>query len=75
MVACGPEGQDPLVEDEPCLEVEVAAQGTETADRHEKLAAYKRMPGLRAYLIIGQDRSRVEHHPAGRTTYGTGTIS
>jgi Uma2 family endonuclease len=40
MVACGPEGNDPLVEDDPCLVVEVASPGTETTNRREKLAAY-----------------------------------
>jgi Uma2 family endonuclease len=62
MVACGPEGGDPLVEDDPCLVVEVVSPGTETTDRREKLASYKRMPGLRAYLIVAQDRRWVEHH-------------
>src|SRR5215218_1283872 len=65
MVACGPEGDDPLVEDNPCLVVEVVSPGTETTDRREKLAAYKRMPGLRAYLIVAQDRRWVEHHLRG----------
>jgi Uma2 family endonuclease len=62
MVACGPEGDDPLVEDNPCLMVEVASPSSETTDRREKLAAYKRMPGLEAYLIISQDRRWVERH-------------
>lgn len=62
MVACGPEGADPLVEDDPCLVVEVVSPSTETTDRREKLAAYERMPGLEAYLIISQDRKWVERH-------------
>jgi Uma2 family endonuclease len=62
MVACGPEGDDPLVENDPSLVVEVASPSTETTDRREKLAAYKRMPGLRAYLIVAQDRRWVERH-------------
>ena len=65
MVACGPEGDDPLVENDPCLVVEVASPSTETTDRREKLAAYKRMPGLRAYLIVAQDRKWVERHFRG----------
>jgi Uma2 family endonuclease len=65
MVACGPEGEDPLVEDDSCLVVEVVSPSTETTDRREKLAAYKRMPGLRAYLIVAQDRTWVEHHLRG----------
>ena len=69
MVSCGPEGDDPLVEDAPCLVVEVASPSTETTDRREKLAAYKRMPGLEAYLIVSQDRRWVERH--FRTEDGT----
>jgi Uma2 family endonuclease len=65
MVACGPEGNDPLVEDAPCLVVEVVSPSTETTDRREKLAAYKRMPGLEAYLIVSQDRRWVESHLRG----------
>ena len=40
MVACGPEGADPLIEDDPCIVVEVVSPSTETTDRREKLAAY-----------------------------------
>jgi Uma2 family endonuclease len=62
MVACGPEGDDPHIEDDPCLVVEVVSPSTETTDRREKLASYKRMPGLRAYLIVSQGRRWVESH-------------
>ena len=65
MVACGPEGNDPVVEDDPCLVVGVASPSTETTDRREKLASYKRMPGLRAYLIVAQARRWVESHVRG----------
>ncbi|MBA2617877.1 MAG: Uma2 family endonuclease, partial [Rubrobacter sp.] len=44
MVACGPEPDDPYYEDDPCLVVEVVSPSTETTDRREKLAAYKRIP-------------------------------
>ncbi|CAA9441845.1 MAG: hypothetical protein AVDCRST_MAG58-29 [uncultured Rubrobacteraceae bacterium] len=65
MVACGPEGNDPLVEDDPCLVVEVVSPSTETTDRREKLAAYKRMTGLRGYLIVSPDQRWVESHLRG----------
>jgi Uma2 family endonuclease len=61
MVACGPDPGDLYVENEPCLVVEVVSPSTETTDRREKLASYKRMPGLRAYLIVSQDRRWVEN--------------
>ncbi len=62
MVACGPEGDDPLYEEAPCLIVEVASPSTESIDRREKVAAYRRIPTLKAYLIVAQDSRRVERH-------------
>lgn len=35
---------------------------TERKDRREKLAAYRRMLDLRAYLIVGQGRRWVKRH-------------
>lgn len=65
MVACSPEPEDPYVESEPCFAVEVVSPSTEMTDRREKLAAYKRMPSLEAYLIVAQDRRWVEFHLRG----------
>jgi Uma2 family endonuclease len=65
MVACSPEPDDPYVEREPCLVVEGVPPSTETTDRREKLAAYKRMPSREAYLIVSQDRRWVEIHIRG----------
>lgn len=62
MVACEDEPEDPYYEDDPCLVVEVVSPSTESTDRREKLAAYKRLPGLKAYLIVDQERKRVERH-------------
>ena len=62
MVACDKEPDDPYYEDDPCLVVEVVSPSTESTDRREKLAAYKSVPGLRACLIVDQDRMRVERH-------------
>ena len=62
MVACGPEGEDPLVEGDPCLIVEVASPSTQATDRREKLLNYRRIPSLKAYLIVDQDRRWIERH-------------
>jgi Uma2 family endonuclease len=62
MVACGPEGDDPLVEHAPCLVVEVISPSTEMIDRREKAMVYKGIAGLKAYLIVHQDCRRVERH-------------
>lgn len=60
VIACGPE--EPDLEDEPCLIVEVLSPTTAQTDRREKLAAYKKLPSLRAYLIVSQGERRVERH-------------
>lgn len=62
MVACGPEGDDSHVEETPCLVVEVASPSPQATDRREKLLVYQRIPTLRAYLIVDQDRRRIERH-------------
>lgn len=61
MVTCEPD-DDPLIEDRPCIVVEVLSPSTEMNDRREKLLAYRSLPSLRAYLIVSQERRRVERH-------------
>lgn len=65
MVACEQEPDDPYTESESCLVVEVVSPSTETTDRREKLAAYKKMPTVQAYLIAAQDRPWIERHWRG----------
>jgi Uma2 family endonuclease len=62
VVRCGSDDPDPYVVSDPCLVVEVASPSTETTDRREKAAAYKRLPSMQAYVIVYQDRRRVERH-------------
>lgn len=62
MVACGPEPADPRLEEAPCLVVEVLSPSTRTIDRREKLLVHRAIPSLRAYLIVDQERRRVERH-------------
>jgi Uma2 family endonuclease len=62
VVVCAPRSDDGMVVLDPCLIVEVASPGTARIDRREKLAAYRRVPSLRAYLIVDQRRRRVERH-------------
>ena len=62
VVARGPEPEDPYLEDEPCLVVEVLSPRTEATDRREKLLSYRKIPSLQAYLIVEQDGARIEHH-------------
>ncbi|AHY47674.1 Uncharacterized protein conserved in cyanobacteria [Rubrobacter radiotolerans] len=62
LVACDDPPEDEYTEDAPCLVVEVVSPSTEATDRREKLAAYKRMPDLKAYLIVSQERKWIERH-------------
>jgi len=62
MVACGPEPEDPYIEEAPCLLVEVVSPSSEATDRREKFMVYRQIPTVEAYLIVSQDRRRVERH-------------
>lgn len=63
MVLCTPPVEDnPIVEHDPCLVVEVLSPATEHIDRREKRLAYQHLPSVAAYLVISQDTRRVERH-------------
>jgi Uma2 family endonuclease len=62
MVACGPEPSDPYVEVAPCVVIEVTSPSTAAIDRREKLFLYRKIPSLRAYLVVDQDERRVERY-------------
>ena len=63
-VVCGelrrhPEDEDAIAN--PLLLLEVLSRSTESYDRGEKFAHYRRVPSLRHYLLVSQDRRRVDH--------------
>ncbi len=60
----GPEGDDYFIE-HPSLIIEVLSPTTETIDRGEKLAAYKTLPSLYAYLLVSQQSRQVELYRRG----------
>jgi Uma2 family endonuclease len=60
MVACGEEPEDPYIEDESCLVVEVPSPSSQNTDRREKLMFYRQIPSVEAYLIVHQETRRVE---------------
>lgn len=45
----------------PLVVVEVLSRSTEAYDRGEKFAQYRTIPSLREYVLVAQDRVRVEH--------------
>jgi Uma2 family endonuclease len=64
VAVCG----DPRLEDEhldtllnPTVIVEVLSESTEAYDRGEKFALYRRLDTLREYVLVAQDKIRIEH--------------
>jgi Uma2 family endonuclease len=65
VVVCG----EPRFEDShtdtllnPAVLIEVLSPSTEAYDRGDKFAHYRRMESLQEYVLIAQDRMRVEHY-------------
>ena len=63
-VTCGEERieDDDLTLLDATLLVEVLSPSTEAYDRGEKWARYRRLPSLHDYLLVSQDRIRVERY-------------
>jgi Uma2 family endonuclease len=59
LVCCQPESHEQYVE-HPCLVIEVLSRSTETVDRREKLAKYRQIPSLRAYVLVDSLSRRLE---------------
>ena len=57
---CDPNDRDELYVTSPCLITEVLSPSTASIDRREKRASYATLPSLLEYVIIDQDRMRVE---------------
>ena len=53
---------DEKVAQDATLVVEVLSESTAVIDRREKLVAYQKLPGLRAYWIVSQTEQLVEVH-------------
>lgn len=62
MVVCEPPPENEYIEEAPCLVVEVTSRSTRTTDRREKAMVYRSIESVRAYVIVDQDRRRVERH-------------
>jgi Uma2 family endonuclease len=46
----------------PIVIVEVLSPSTEAYDRGEKFAHYRQLPSLKEYILVSQDKVRVEHY-------------
>jgi hypothetical protein len=57
---CDPHDRDELCVKNPCLIIEVLSPSTASVDRREKRTSYATLISLREYIIVEQDRMRVE---------------
>ena len=60
MVTCSAgDRQQPLVQSEPTVVVEVLSESTAAFDQGAKFEAYRKLPSLREYVLVAQDSARV----------------
>ena len=59
-VTCGPDRPEGYSRSDPVLVVEVLSTSSARTDRGEKRLAYERLPTLEEYVLVSQDRTRVE---------------
>lgn len=59
MVVCEPD-EGEYYKKSPCLVVEVLSRSTEATDRREKLAKYRQVPSLQAYVLVDSLSRRLE---------------
>lgn len=60
VVACDPPDGDEYTSHQPILIIEVLSASTAKTDRREKLRNYRNLPGLLEYVMVAQDRVRIE---------------
>ena len=62
VVICDETDDDPYIKRKPCLIVEVLSESTQRIDQSEKKINYQRLESLKTYLIVHQDKRRIEVH-------------
>ncbi|BDI34307.1 hypothetical protein CCAX7_63580 [Capsulimonas corticalis] len=65
VAVCGDRQFDDMQKDtliNPTIIIEVLSPETELKDRGEKFAHYQRLPSLTDYVLISQDKMRIEHY-------------
>ncbi|MBX9691107.1 MAG: Uma2 family endonuclease [Cyanobacteria bacterium] len=60
LIDCGPSNLDEVFTTTPSVIFEVLSRSTAAIDRREKAVAYKRIPTLRAYVLVRQGVRRIE---------------
>ncbi len=81
MVTCSAsDRQQPLVQSEPTVVIEVLSDSTAGYDQRTKFEAYRQLPSLREYVLVAQDGARVLVYRRGEGVewivhpYGAGEI-
>ncbi len=59
-MTCEPFDAKSVFKSAPVLLIEVLSPSTSALDRREKMVAYKKIVGLKEYLVVYQDRQKVE---------------
>lgn len=62
VASCDPDDREELYLTNPCFIVEVLSPSTASIDRREKRMSYETLASLMEYLIVDQDRMRVERY-------------
>ena len=62
MVSCDSNPPSEYYEEQPVLIIEVLSPSTETRDKLEKLSAYTRIPSVKEYLTVSQERFEVQRY-------------
>ena len=60
LVSCSPTDRERLYRREPILLIEVLSPATERLDRGEKRLNYQQIPSLHEYVLVAQDKPKVE---------------
>lgn len=60
LITCNLQDQDQFIVNSPCLIIEVLSPSTEMIDKREKFVNYKTISSLEEYVLISQDRVKIE---------------
>jgi len=60
LITCNPEDRDKYFVNYPCAVFEVLSPSTEVSDRREKLFNYQTIGSLQEYVLVSQDKIKVE---------------
>lgn len=68
---CDPEDRGELYLTRPCFIIEVLSPSTASVDRREKRLAYATLKSLREYVIVDQDRMRIDVYPGAGSPWAS----